>query len=165
MGKTFNTQYGQITYNENVWTGKKKIFIDGAECPKVGRNAYTFSKDNKTVFVSVKGNFLTGQKLMVDNQEFVIEGASKWYEITIAVLSAIIAIMWGSVEALVMIFPTVGGAIGGGVAGVMLFLSLFVMKKVNKPINKILIGIGFFIATMLILFALAMVFFSLVLRF
>ena len=161
MIKLFNTEkYGRIIYEENIWTGRKKIFVNNHLCVKQSKNEYLYSKDDKHIYITISGNPITGQKMHIDRQEFVLFPSPKWYEVLIAVLTFVIALAWGNSPLLVRIFPIVGGAIGGGVSGVMTFFSIYFMKMVKKPLYKILIGFGFFVGLMLLLFLLGMIFIS-----
>ena len=56
----------------------------------------------------------------------------------------------GKLVYLCSIFPIVGGAIGGAISALAMIFSAVVMRKVSKPIFKILIGLGFFVATVLV---------------
>lgn len=67
-------------------------------------------------------------------------------------------LLWfgGNVPSLIKIFPVVSGAIGGLISGIFAVVSLYVMKLTKKPHWKILIGLGFFVLTVLICYLIAL---------
>ena len=91
-----------------------------------------------------------GASLIVDGQKIIIAPPMKWYEYILALIIPIFVLTWGNSVYLCSIFPIVGGAIGGAISALAMIFSAVVMRKVNKPIFKILIGLGFFVATVLI---------------
>ena len=74
----------------------------------------------------------------------------KWYEYILALIIPIFVLTWGNSVYLCSIFPIVGGAIGGAISALAMIFSAVVMRKVSKPIFKILIGLGFFVATLMV---------------
>ena len=70
-------------------------------------------------------------------------------------LGLVMVLIWGNSPALCEIFPIVSGAIGGAVAGGMGVVSIYLMKTTKKFLYKILIGLGVFVATLLICFVIA----------
>ena len=140
-------RFGMIDYTESVWTGKKKIMINGVELVQADRTHYAFP-DGK--LISVTGNFLSGAAVEIDGERIGLTEKIKWYEILLGCLPFFIVLVWGNSPALVKVIPMVGrvinraigGAIGVGLGSVLSVLSLFFLKSV-KPIGlKILIGIG-----------------------
>ena len=55
-----NEKLGEIVYDENFWTGRKKITINGEELEKVSRKEFKTKSGEQ---VLIKGNFITGAKL------------------------------------------------------------------------------------------------------
>lgn len=137
-------RFGMIDYTESVWTGKKKITINGVELVKADRTHYAFP-DGK--LISVTGNFLSGAAVEIDGERIGLTEKVKWYEILFGCLPLILVLIWGNSPALFKVIPVVGGAIGGGIGGGLSALSIFFIKSV-KPIGlKILIGIGMIAVT------------------
>ena len=149
--------YGEIVYDENFWTGKKTISINGVVLQKISKKDFSYTTETGTQTVSVKGNFLSGVKLNVANQTIVISDSAKWYEYVLAVLGFVFILVWGSSVELCKIFPVVGGAIGGGISGGLAVVSLFVMRKTKKTWLKIVIGIAFIALTILICYLIGIV--------
>ena len=145
--------YGEIVYNENFWTGKKAITVNGVDAQSVSKNEFTF-EDKKAV---IKGNCFMGVKVYIDDDTVEVSPKPKWYEIVLAVLPFIFLLTWGNSEALCSIFPVVGGAIGGALGGIGSMASLLFMKKSKSLLTKVLIGIGAFAATVFVAFVIAFV--------
>ncbi len=144
--------YGEIVYDENIWTGKKTLTVNGENAKTISKNI--FEADGKTLTIS--GSLLTGIKLFTDDETIEISPKPKWYEITLAVLPLVFLLTWGNSPALCAIFPVVGGAIGGALGGLGAVISLLYMKKADSPLKKVLIGTVALVATILIAFLLAL---------
>ena len=154
-----HTTYGEIVYEESFWNGKKKLTINGDTAETVSKNEYKIN-DKKII---LKGNFLTGVSLNIDNENITITPKTTWYEIAFAILPFLFLIIWGNNTYLCTIFPVVGGGIGGALGGVGGLLSLFFMRKVKSTKFKILIGFGAFIIVVLIAFIWALLLIQLLL--
>ncbi len=150
--------YGEIVYNENFWTGKKTLTINGVCAQPVSKKEFT-AEGRKFVII---GNSLMGVKIHIDNDIVEVSSKPKWYEIVFAVLPLIFLLTWGNSVALCSIFPVVGGAIGGALGAIGSMTSLLLMKKSKSLLTKLLIGIGAFVATVLIAFILALVMVTLI---
>ncbi|MBO5323176.1 MAG: hypothetical protein J6A88_03640 [Oscillospiraceae bacterium] len=144
--------YGEIIYNENVWTGKKELSINGNFLPPVSKKTFVFNGQN----ADIEGSYLGGAKLLINNEIIEIAPKPKWYEIFLSVLPFVFLLVWGNNASLCAIFPVVGGAIGGALGGLGVVFSLLYMKKANSLINKVLVGIGAFVATVLAAFVVAL---------
>ena len=143
--------YGEIIYNENAWTGKKVLTVNGVEVSAVSKNEYTIN-DKKAI---LKGSFLTGSTLQIDDETIQLSPKVKWYEVVFAMIPFLFLMIWGNSVSLCAIFPVVGGAIGGALGGLGAVLSLLFMKSKKARLAKILIGIIATAATILIAFLLA----------
>ncbi|MBR2902039.1 MAG: hypothetical protein IKC38_02335 [Clostridia bacterium] len=150
--------YGEIVYNESFLTGKKTLTINGVDAQPVSKNEFTV-EGKKVVIV---GSHLVGIKILINNVAIEVSPKPKWYEIVFAVLPLIFLLTWGNSVALCSIFPVVGGAIGGALGGIGSITSLFLMKNAKSLIAKLLIGIGAFVVTVLIAFALALLIITLI---
>lgn len=147
-----NATLGEIVYEESSWTGKKSLSVNGKPLDKIDKNTFRLETGEYAV---IKGSYLRGATLTVGNETIRLSESVKWYEIAIAVLTFMISLVWGNSPTLVQIFPMVGGAIGGALSGAGGLLSLICMKKVKKPLVKILIGLGFFALTVIVLYLVA----------
>ena len=144
--------YGEIIYNESVWTGKKELSVGGQFAPSISKKTFVVNGQP----AMIEGSFLTGAKLRINNDVIQICAKPKWYEVALAVLPFVFLMVWGNSPALCMVFPVVGGAIGGALGGVAAVVSLLFTKKTNSAIKKLLIALGVFAVTILAAFVLAL---------
>lgn len=144
--------YGEIVYSENIWTGRKILTVDG-QSQKVTKKEFSIAGKNALV----KGNFLSGVTLLIENETIVLSPKPKWYETVLALLPFILLLTWGNSQALCTIFPVVGGAIGGALGGVAMVYSSLYIKKAQSILTKVLIGLGFIVAAFLVAHILALV--------
>ena len=150
--------YGEIVYDENFWSGKKQISIDGKVLTKSKRNIYVYKDLNTSLTAVVKGNALFGVKMTINNSaEIAMIEPPKWYETVIAICILCIGLVLGNLQ-FVVIVPVVGGAIGGAVSGAMAILTLSIIKPIPKIAVKIGIGIALFALTFLFCHILALMF-------
>lgn len=156
--KIMHDIYGEIVYDENLWSGKKQIFIDGKTLTKSKRNIYTYKDLNTSLTAVVKGNALFGVKMTINNgAEIPMVAAPKWYETVIAICILCIGLVLGNLP-FVVIVPVVGGAIGGAISGAMAILTLSIIKPIPKLVMKLLIGFALFALTFFICHIAALVF-------
>lgn len=132
-------KYGEILYDENFWTGRKELSINGVQLKRISRKE--FQMDNGTK-ATVKGSFLFGAKLAVENDTIQLTPTIKWYEITLCILPFLLVMIWGNVPALCEIIPVVGGAIGGFISALLSFVGLFFMRSVKPIWAKLLIALA-----------------------
>ena len=152
---THHVGYGQIEYNENFWTGKRELAIGGQKLLKKKKNVYTFNSETGNLDCRIKGSFLTGATLHIDQDVIQLSESCKWYEIFCSVLIFAFVLIWGNVPSLCRIIPIVGGAIGGGISGLGACVSLFLMKRTKNAGLKLLVWLGMFVATILLCFLVA----------
>ena len=152
---THHVGYGQIEYNENFWTGKRELAIGGQKLLKKKKNVYTFNSETRNLDCRIKGSFLTGATLHIDQDVIQLSESCKWYEIFCSVLIFAFVLIWGNVPSLCRIIPIVGGAIGGGISGLGACVSLFLMKRTKNAGLKLLVWLGMFVATILLCFLVA----------
>ena len=152
---THHVGYGQIEYTENFWTGKRELAIGGQKLLKKKKNVYTFNSETGNLDCRIKGSFLTGATLHIDQDVIQLSEPCKWYEIFCSVLIFAFVLIWGNVPSLCRIFPIVGGAIGGGISGLGACVSLFLMKQTKNAGLKLLVWLGMFVVTILICFLVA----------
>lgn len=126
-------KYGEIVYNESVWTGKKRLFVNGAELARRSKNTYVYDVDGVTHTAVITGNFLMGATLLIGGEKIQIVPKIKWYEIALGVIMFAFFLVWGNVPTLCAMFPLVGGAIGGFVSA-LFGIGAIVTMKFLKPI-------------------------------
>lgn len=137
-------KYGEILYNENFWTGKKSLSMNGAPLTKISKKEFQTANG---VTGTITGSFLLGACLSIEGETIRLTPKITWYEIVLCLLPFILIMIWGNVVELCLIVPVVGGAIGGAISGMLSVVSLFVMRSVKPVWAKILIGIAFVGAT------------------
>ena len=149
---THHVGYGEIEYNENFWTGKRELTVGGQKLTKKKKNVYTLNSADGDLDCRVKGSFLTGASLYIDQDVIQLSAPCKWYEICCSVLICVFVLTWGNSPSLCKIFPIVGGAIGGGISGMTACMNLFLMRETKKVSFKLLIWLGMFLGTIAVCF-------------
>ena len=152
--------YGQIEYNENIWTGKRDISINGVKLIKDKKNTYIYDTGENKISVSVQGSIFAGIQLVVGKDIIEIEKKSAWYETACSIAIFVLVLIWGNNTYLCSIVPIIGGAIGGAISGGMAILNLRAMKSVKNVAVKLAVWLAMLIATLGICFVLAIVFLS-----
>ena len=153
--------FGQIVYDENIWNGKIEITVNGIKLTKIKRTKFIYDNGETKIDVTVKGSALTGAKLIIGDETVIIVKAPAWYEVVCSISIFLIATIWGNNPVLCSIIPIVGGGIGGGISGLMAALNLHAMKSQKNIAVKLGVWLAMLIATFAILFALVMVFLTL----
>ena len=147
--------YGQIEYEENFWSGKREISIDHQKLTKKSRNVYSASTESGELTCQIKGSFLFGVSLKIDEEVIQMTEPCKWYEIFCSALICVFVLIWGNIPALCKIFPIVGGAIGGAVSGAAMCVNILLMKRRKNVGIKLLIWLGMLAATVAVCFLIA----------
>lgn len=121
--------YGVISYEENIWTGKKSIRI-GDTALKKGSNKQTFLWENNGEMqtVTIHGSFLSGVSLNIGEDPIELLSKTTWYEYLLAAIPLLLDIVWGNSVALCSIVPLIGGAIGGAIGGVAMVTAIAQMR-------------------------------------
>ena len=91
---------GEIVYEENSFTGKKKISINGVECVKVKKRVFELNTEEGTKEIVLKGNAIIGLTLESEGREIILIEKIKWYEIILGILPILLVITWGNNVAL-----------------------------------------------------------------
>lgn len=138
--------FGEIVYNENAVTGKKSITVNGVEATVLSRKEFLVDGKKATL----KGSFITGVELYIDDEKIVLSPKPRWYESLLSILPFVFILIWGNNVSLCAIFPVLGGALGGALGALGSILSLLFMKKTKLVLNKVLIGLAVFVLTVLI---------------
>ena len=155
--------YGLIMYKESFWTGKKNIKIDGKELKREKRNRFIYEADDGSIKnVTTRGNMIfTGVNVVIEGEKIRVTRGASWFEMLCSALIFALIMVWGNNVYLCSIIPIVGGAIGGCISALMAMLNLLAMRASRNFVGKLLVWIGMLIATFLICFLIALVFFSL----
>ena len=84
--------YGEITYEESFWTGKKNLSVGGEALTKISKKEFLTSSDEHW---TLKGNYLSGVVLNTGSEEIRLPPpVLKWYEIVLSVLPFILIMVW-----------------------------------------------------------------------
>lgn len=121
--------YGIITYEENIWSGKKTVSVNGNVLQKTGKNTFLFMNGETGVAVTLRGSVLTGVTLQIQNEQISVIAKPAWYEWILAVLPLALNLIWGNSVALCSIIPVVGGAVGGALGGAAMVICMGMMRE------------------------------------
>ena len=149
--------YGDISYDESVWTGKKVITINGIVLVKQKKDIYLYDNGQTQMYVQVKGSLVTGVKVVFGSDAVQVIPAPTWYETVCSVLIFVLIAVWGNTPALCAIVPIVGGAIGGAISGAMAVVNLMLMRSTKKIGIKLAIFAGSLVGTFVMCYSVAMV--------
>lgn len=116
--------YGTITYEENIWTGKKTVYIGNVLLRKGKKNTYHWSTEGNEEQVTLRGGAFSGVSLNIRGEEIWILSKPAWYDYVLSVLPFMLVLTWGNSTALCSIIPVVGGAIGGAIGGLGMVISM-----------------------------------------
>lgn len=134
MKSTFlHPVYGMIVYEENFWTGKRNILVNGVQLKKIKKTNYELPEtaESDAVAVTVKGSYISGVTLTIGGENItVVEKASTADYIL------------GSLPAILFFIFIMQGAIGGGIAGLMGFGGVLLIKSRPNMKQKLLISLG-----------------------
>lgn len=107
--------------------------------------------------VYLKGNYLSGVNVTINDETFPLMSALKWYDILLSLLPFILVLIWGNSRGLVNIVPIVGGAIGGLFGGLGTGINLLLSKSIKNIWLKIVITILVTGLTFLICYLIALI--------
>ncbi len=149
-----NEKYGEFVYEESFWTGKKELFLNGEKLEKSSKNVFLMNNGDA---VYLKGNYLSGVNVTINDETFPLMSALKWYDILLSLLPFILVLIWGNSRGLVNIVPIVGGAIGGLFGGLGTGINLLLSKSIKNIWLKIVITILVTGLTFLICYLIALI--------
>lgn len=114
--------YGEITYEEGLWSGRKSVFVNGRELRKMDKKKFVFQEGENAILATLRGSALSGAALLVQGEEIWLYAKPAWYEWVLAVLPLVLNLIWGNSVQLCSIIPVLGGAIGGALNGVAMII-------------------------------------------
>ena len=142
--KRYQLKYG-------VWLKKFDVSVNQTTCKKIKRAVFTYEADETEKTIKVKGNMLTGFKLIDSDESIVMMRPLQGYE-WFWVLFPWVALL--SVSLLLSIRVGLGGTIGGLLSiGV-----LFVMRQISSPFLKCLVSVLYTLGATVLFFIIAIVF-------
>lgn len=149
-----HTTYGEIIYEESIWTGKKELTVNGVKAQKTSKK--TFIVDGKNAIIN--GSLYTGMTLVIDIIPIEIVPKPKWYELVLSILPISFWLTWGNHPVLYSNVPVVGGAIIGAICGALgglaIAISLPAMINSKTVVKKIIVGVAVFVITTLVAYVL-----------
>ncbi len=154
--KVTNDKIGSIEYYESFWTGKKEITINGKKLTKIGKNQFSYVREEESLYGKVNGNFFLGATLGINGEVIELVPKTKVVEWVLVIVPLILILVWGNVPFLCAIFPIAGGVIGGAVSGGILTLGLIMMKKYKSFWIKLLVSIISTIVSVVVCFLIAL---------
>ena len=138
--------YGEIVYEESLWTGRKTLSVNGTVLQKVSKDTYSIPLEDESTRGILKGNVLTGVCLNIFDKEIWVVSKAAWLDWVLSALPFMVIMLWGNNPRLCSIFPVVGGAIGGALGGAGAVITmLFVRSK--KGFVKVMTGLLIALAT------------------
>lgn len=141
MKKTItHPTFGEITYEESLWTGKKTIAIGGTVLPKESKNRYLMGYGENAIPVAVQGSVLTGVSINIQGQWIEIFSKPAWYDWALSILPFVLILVWGNSVQLCSIIPVIGGAIGGALGGGAMVLTMLHIREKGMG-RKLLIAL------------------------
>ena len=138
--------YGQITYEENIISGKKSIFVNGKPLQKLDKKTFIWDDGPEKTLVKVKSAIPVYAALNLPDEQIWVVPNPLWYEWILSLLIPILVIAWGNSPALCSIFPIVGGALGGLIGGIGFILCMCLLRG-KKIGGKLLVALLSLLAT------------------
>lgn len=131
MKTEIKTDCGTILYEESVWTGKRKLFLNGKELTKVNKKTFVYEENGEKKEFIVEGNIFKGVGIFSSDLPEPV----------------IISKPMGVLDYIFFILPLVPavlfGAVGGLVGGLTAAFSLSVVSETKPLWLKIVLGIEF----------------------
>jgi hypothetical protein len=136
-----HAKIGKIWFEQNFWTGKISITVDGIELVQLSRNVYTYERDGVKYTVIIRGNKFSGIRLNFSSNEKgaksidvpIVEGY-KVYEYVIAFISTFLVCLWINIALFIpdKILPIKMNAILGIVPAVFALAGLFFAGRTEE---------------------------------
>lgn len=154
-------KYGEIVYEEELFTGKRKVILNGTEMTKEIGRTYVCPYGDEEIRGKLKGNIFTGLKLKIEDDNIVLVKMAKWYEILLSILIPVIIFGVNYLiiplvkETVVGLFigPVIVGAFTGIVSVFAMFASVILMKKMNHIGLKIFVWAGILLCALLLIYS------------
>lgn len=131
---------GEIVYEENIWSGKKTICIDGVRLQKVKKDTYSWDRDEQQRQVILRGSVITGVTMTVDGEEIILVPKPAVLDWLLSFLPFAIIMVWGNNTYLCNLIPVAGGAIGGALGGVALVITMLKIRE-KRGVMKVLVAL------------------------
>ena len=132
--------YGKITYDENIWSGKKTLSINGVTLSKINKNIFSWTNGMANLSVVLKGNAMTGASIVIGGETIELYSKPSVLDWILSMLPFVLVMVWGNSRALCEIVPVAGGAIGGAVSGMAIVLCMTGLRE-KKLGGKLLVAL------------------------
>lgn len=116
-------------FNYDVWLGKMSIKVNNQSSTKVKRLIYNYTEDLETRTITIKGNMLSGFKLIDGDEEIVMLRKLSGLEWVLVLFPLVIGVL--------------GGAIGGGLGALAGIGNAYVVRQTKNPFIKIFVSLLF----------------------
>ncbi len=150
-------KYGEIIFDENFWTGSRKVFVNGVQLKKMNKKTFVGEIGGVQTTAVITGGFLSGAIIDINGEKYRLTESAKWYDYVFAFMWVAVYIVLSVTPAFYTMVPIVGGALGGAIAGIGAALSLYTIKPMKNIAAKFAVSLAFFVGVMLVNFALAMI--------
>ena len=107
-------------YDENFWTGKKNIYVNGTLATKVGKKEFILSKGEEKTNIFVQGSYFSGVTLYINNKPVELV-KNKWYD-WILMFAPFICLALG----------VLSGAIGGALSALLSCTATFINSTICR---------------------------------
>lgn len=151
-------KYGPISYEESIWTGKRKIIVNGILLKKEKKKIYTYCDGDRFIYVEVIGSILTGIKLKIGEEKLTLLKETMFYEYFMMISPLIPGIIFLTDNYLIrqtsnpILNSALIGGFKGALVGASVFALIYLIKRINNIKYNILITIGINILLSLLLF-------------
>ena len=138
--------YGVIVFEENAWSGKKALTINGVALTREGKNLFVLYEEEEPINCYLFGSYTTGARVVIGKHTVELTSRPKWYEIFCSAVIFLLLVVWSNSDTLCSIVPVIGGTIGSAISGVFALICFVQMRKQSKVAVKLLIWVGMLVA-------------------
>ena len=103
MKTEIKTDCGTILYEESVWTGKRKLFLNGKELTKVNKKTFVYEENGEKKEFIVEGNIFKGVGIFSSDlpEPVIISKPMGVLDYIFFILPLVPAVLFGAVGGLV----------------------------------------------------------------
>ena len=114
------------TYEENIWTGKKQLSINGVKCTKMDKKSFVDPETRE--LLTIKGSLITNISITKKSGTYYLVKNSPFDWLFICLSFAV----------MVMALVLLSGVLGGGLGGVLaIFAASFNTSILRSKLNKV----------------------------
>ncbi len=116
-------------FNYDVWLGKMSIKVNDQASQKVKKLIFNYTDEGETRTITIKGNMLSGFKLIDGDEEIVMLRKLSGLEWVLVLFPLVIGVL--------------RGAIGGGLGALAGIANAYVVRQTKNPFIKIFVSLLF----------------------